>query len=55
MWGSTYSASFIAKRCDPVQYNIKLTDYIDEYNDNPLGESEKDMPENTKNIISDSE
>ena len=55
MWGSTYSASFIAKRCDPVQYNIKLTDYIEENNDNQVEESEKDMPENTKNIISDSD
>jgi hypothetical protein len=30
MWGSTYNASFIAKRCDPVQYEIRLTDYKDE-------------------------
>lgn len=59
MWGSTYSASFIAKRCDPIQYEIRLTGYKDELEEqeNDLHESvnTEDMPENIKNIISDSE
>lgn len=56
MWGSTYNASFIAKRCDPVQYEIRLTEYKDEQT-GQLEESVKtdNMPEDTKNIISDSE
>ena len=26
----TFSPAFVLKRCDPVRYNIMLTDYIDE-------------------------
>ena len=56
MWGSKYSASFIAKRCDPIQYEIHLTEYIDEQAEQ-LEESVKtdNMPEDTKTVISDSE
>ena len=56
MWGSAYNASFIAKRCDPVQYEIRLTEYKDEQTEQ-LEESVKtdNMPENADNVISDNE
>jgi hypothetical protein len=54
MWGSKYNASFIAKRCDPIQYEIHLNDYIEEQSDLANDSiNKKDSPEDTKNVISD--
>ena len=60
LWGSKYRASWIAKKCDPIQYQIKLTDYIDslEETKEELIEDDvnsEDMPENAANVISDTE
>lgn len=56
MWGSKYNASFIAKRCDPINYEIHLNDYIEEQSDLANDSiNKKDSPKDTENVISDSE
>ena len=54
MWGSKYNASFIAKRCDPINYEIHLNDYIEEQSDLANDSiNKKDSPKDTENVISD--
>lgn len=59
--GSTFSPSFILKRCDPIKYDILFNDYKDKIEDNdnesaePTEEEVKsdETPSETDNVISD--